>query len=132
MGENLHSSGRFPVLMPADLAIYNNAGTAVFQWDIKKYIHPVGNKALHKCLELAKMGEYGYSVQRIWAKVKNLGAFTPAAYVAARLRSLRPAPTNTKDIPSVMSVCLPVNVSFVDQQITFPYGNVTMSFIDPI
>ena len=32
---------------------------------------------------------------------------------------------------TVMSVCLPVNVLFVDQQITFLYGNITTSLINP-
>ena len=32
----------------------------------------------------------------------------------------------------VMSVCLPVNIVFVDQQITFLYSNITKSFINSI
>ena len=35
-----------------------------------------------------------------------------------------------KNTITVMSVCLPVNISFVDQQVTSIYGNTTMSFIN--
>ena len=33
---------------------------------------------------------------------------------------------------AVMTVCLPVNILFVDQQITFLCGNITTSLMDPI
>ena len=42
------------------------------------------------------------------------------------------ADASSLSVSDVISVCLPVNVLFVDQQITFFYGNVTTSLINSI